>query len=135
MVNGEISLSISSEYDIVNARQRGKWFAEQIGFRGSELTILSTLISELARKVFLPGNKGRVVIQSVQRGNRKGIAINVSENPYNTYRVRDHESDFAQREKLSDERLRMLAGKNVADEFEVKPNDQSGSVVKVLKWL
>ena len=135
MVNGEVSLLISSEYDIVTAREKGKWFAEEIGFKGSELTLLSTLISELARKVLSLNNRGRVVIRSVQRGSQKGIAINVSENLMIPHGISADHRRSESRDRQSDERLLMLAEKHVTDEFEVRPKGQIGSVVKVVKWL
>ncbi len=136
MVNGEISLMINSDLDIVNAREKGRWFAAGIGFRGSELTLLSTLISELARKVVSLHCRGDVLIQSLQDGARKGIAISVSENLMDTYRESGYEGIRLRKEVLSrDTRLLLLAGRHIADEFEVKPVSQKGTMVKVVKWL
>ncbi len=133
-VNAEFSVLIDSELDIVNARQKGRWLAQQIGFDGSDLTLLSTLISELARKVIAFDCKGSLVIETLQSGGKKGIAISISES-----RVGDH----VRRQKIPrlmdrltyDDRLLMLAGRHVTDEFELKPMGRQGAAVRVVKWL
>lgn len=135
MVNGEISMLINSDLDVVNAREKGRRFAEGIGFRGSELTLLSTLISELARKVVSFDCRGNVVIQSIQIGTRKGIAISVSENLFDSYRDSRRENSAGKDGLSRDGRLLLLAGRHVADEFEIRPISQRGAVVKVVKWL
>ena len=53
-----ITIAIHSQPDIVTARQRGRALAEQFGCDGTNLTLISTVISEVARKVAenpLPG--------------------------------------------------------------------------------
>lgn len=89
LVNGEISLLIISEYDVITARQRGKWFAEQIGFNGSMPTLLSTFISELARNLLLSSRRGRLIIQSIESVIKKGIVVIASENQPNGQDVAD----------------------------------------------
>jgi len=79
IVTGEISLLIVSDYDVITARQRGKWFAEQIGFVGSMPTLLSSLISELARNLLISAKRGKIIIQSVQSGIKQGITVITSE--------------------------------------------------------
>jgi hypothetical protein len=79
IVNAEVSLSVVSDYDVMAARQKGKLFAEQIGFVGSMPALLAALISELARDLALSSKRGRIIIQSIQSGPRRGIAIIVSE--------------------------------------------------------
>jgi len=82
-VTGEISLLVVSDYDVITARQKGKWFAEQIGFSGSMPTLLSALVSELARNLLMSVKRGKVIIQSVQFGIKKGITVIASENGQN----------------------------------------------------
>lgn len=48
----EHCVRIFEESDIVSARERGKQVAERGGFTGSDLTIIATVISELARNIF-----------------------------------------------------------------------------------
>jgi len=136
LVNGEISITINSALDILSAREKGKELAKKIGFRGSELTLLSTLISDLARKVVTLECKGNLVIQSLQSANRKGIAISISEIPKGDYNIFDKQVGRQAKDILShDERLLVLATRRIADEFEVKHRGDNGSAVRVVKWL
>ncbi len=123
---------------MVNARQRCKWLAEEVGFHPSDVTLLSTVVSELARKAIALECTGNIVIQSVQRAGKKGICISVLQSPS---RKRD-EPEFdmlkapVRRNQFStDERLLLLASRHFADEFEVKSTRMEGSVVRIVKWL
>ena len=53
-----IKIAIHSHPDIITARERGRALAAQFGCNGTNLTLISTVISEVARKVAenpLPG--------------------------------------------------------------------------------
>ena len=50
-MSDEPGLRIGSEHDILTARQRGRALAEEAGFSGSDLTVLATAISEIARNI------------------------------------------------------------------------------------
>ncbi len=54
---------VREEADIVAARQRGRLIAEKAGFRGSALTIIATVISELARNIVDYAHGGEVCIE------------------------------------------------------------------------
>ncbi len=136
-VSGEISLIVSSEFDIVNARDKAKWLAKQIGFQGSDLTVISTLISELVRKIVAVHAVGNVTIQTVERGEKKGISISVSETPNrNVNRKTLGEGEQMTGNRIwYNQRIIALARRHVADEFEILPNGQDGIIVRVVKWL
>ena len=136
VVNGEITLLIHTEQDILSAREKGKWLAQEIGFRGSDLTLLSTLISELARKLISLQCNGNVEIKTLHQGGRKGIGISITENLTGVYRNAGTALLPAIRDRLSrDDRLLVLAGRRVTDEFILRSGGQTGAVVSVVKWL
>ncbi len=138
MVNGEISVSVNSGLDVINARQRCRWLAEKLGFRASDVTLLSTLVSELARTAIALDCTGDIVIQSLQRGAKKGLSISVVESPrWNPEDPdsRDWTASAMGKQISAEARLLLLASKHVADEFEVRPSRTHGSVVRLVKWL
>lgn len=75
MVAGERHIPIHSDGDIVTARQQGRMLAEQIGFSGSELTIIATAISEMARNIVKYAQSGDIALSPIYQGNRRGIVI------------------------------------------------------------
>ena len=53
-----LRVAIYSENDIILSREQGRKLAESVGIVGSDLVLISTLISEMARKIVehpLPG--------------------------------------------------------------------------------
>lgn len=66
---------IASAADIVTARQQGRELASKIGFSGSELTVIATAISELARNILEYAKGGEIVLAFAQKGSRVGIKI------------------------------------------------------------
>ena len=66
---------IDSSGDIVSARQKGRVLAEQLGFSGSELTLIATAISEVARNIVEYAGSGEILLIPIVQGNRRGIKI------------------------------------------------------------
>jgi len=72
---GASVVPITSSADIVTARQRGRELASRIGFTGSDLTVIATAISELARNIVEYAKSGEIVVAPACRGGRAGIQV------------------------------------------------------------
>src|SRR5436309_13726077 len=72
---GERRLLISSEHDILTARQRGRELAAEAGFSGSDLTIVATAISEIARNIVEYAGRGEIGFEVIRDGPRPGIVV------------------------------------------------------------
>ena len=57
----EVSVPINSDRDIIIARQRGKDLAARLGFSSTDLTLIATAISELARNIVLYAKTGEII--------------------------------------------------------------------------
>lgn len=71
----ESRIEIASDADIVIARQEGRALAERIGFVGSDLTIIATAISEVARNIIKFAKRGEVILQKVSHNPHEGILV------------------------------------------------------------
>jgi serine/threonine-protein kinase RsbT len=71
----EIRVPIYTEQDIVAARQLGRAVAEQAGFVGSQLTVIATAISELARNIVTYAVSGEITISLAEQTGRRGVLI------------------------------------------------------------
>src|SRR5438067_1235314 len=71
----EHHLRIGSEHDILTARQRGRELASAVGFSGSDLTIVATAISEIARNILEYAREGEIVFTLVRNGPSQGIVV------------------------------------------------------------
>ena len=74
-MTNNVQITIASGVDIVTARLEGRELAARAGFYASDLTVISTAISELARNIVEYACNGEIVLSIVQDRNRKGIRI------------------------------------------------------------
>jgi len=74
-VADEIRVPIDSEADIVTARQQGRDLAAQIGFSGSDLTLIATAISEVARNIVAYAKRGEILLSHTNQGSKRGIVV------------------------------------------------------------
>ena len=61
-ISVETVIPIATSADIVIARQLGRALAASLGFTGSDLTVIATAISELARNIIEYATTGAIVM-------------------------------------------------------------------------
>lgn len=72
-------MAIGSDVDIVTARQKGRAVARQLGFSSTDLTLIATAISELARNIILYAQRGEIRLGIVQNGTEVGMQMTASD--------------------------------------------------------
>lgn len=128
----ELLIPISSDTDIVAARQRGRVLAQQIGFSGSDLTVISTAISEIARNIVEHAMSGEIILRSVTNGHRPGIMIIARDNGPGIENI-----PLAMQDAYSTGKglgLGLPGSKRLMDEFEVTSEVGRGTTVTMKKW-
>ena len=127
-------VEISTEWDIVAARQLGRDEARGVGFGTVDQTRISTAISELARNLNVYGLTGIIIIERVKNGNRVGICVTASHNSKSVLKNKNLTEEGVtttlQRLEVDVERMERLM-----DEVEIQEDAAYGPYVKVLKWL
>jgi serine/threonine-protein kinase RsbT len=71
----EVRVRILSDDDIVTARQEGRRLSAGLGFSSTDLTLIATAISEIARNIRLFAGEGNVQIKRVEDAGREGIVV------------------------------------------------------------
>ena len=72
----EARVPIDRDVDIVTARQLGRELAARAGFQGSDLTLIATAISEVARNITKYAARREVLLKVVHDdGGRRGIRV------------------------------------------------------------
>ena len=66
---------VEHDGDVVAARQKAREIAARVGFSGSDLTIIATAISEIARNIVVYAKRGDVTLTPVTEGSRRGILV------------------------------------------------------------
>jgi serine/threonine-protein kinase RsbT len=129
----EARVEVASDADIVIARQRGRELAADLGFAGSELTLIATAISEVARNIVEYARSGEIVFASVEDSGRRGITVI----------ARDHgpgiaDVELALQDGYSTKKslgLGLPGAKRLMDEFDIVSEVGKGTTVTLKKWV
>jgi len=123
---------IDSDHDIVTARQRGRALAQQIGFSNSNLTLVATAISELARNILLYAKKGELTLGIVEDNGRQGLTVVASDQGPGIRDVdRAMDVGFSTSGSLG---LGLPGVRRLMDEFEIVSRIGKGTTVTARKW-
>jgi serine/threonine-protein kinase RsbT len=129
---GEIHVAISSDQDIVSARQKGRVMASEIGFSSGDATLIATAISELARNIVTYARKGQITLKPVNGLNRQGISVIASDNGPGILDIRQVLRDgYSTSGSLG---LGLPGVRRLMDEFEISSQPGQGTTVAVKKW-
>jgi len=128
----ELVVPIKAHGDVVLARQTVCGLASRLRFSGSEMTLIATAISEVARNIVTYAGSGEIVLQVVQRGQRRGILII----------ARDRGPGIADIERAmvdgySTSRglgLGLPGAKRLMDEFEIVSRGGKGTEITMTQW-
>jgi serine/threonine-protein kinase RsbT len=133
MINGETVVPIASSADIVAARQLGRALAAGLGFTGSDLTVIATAISELARNIIEYASTGDIVITAAEKGGRPGITIVARDaGPGIADVPRALTAGYSTGPGLG---VGLPGVRRLMDEFEIASRAGEGTSVTVRKWL
>ena len=132
LMSNSLHLKICSAADIVTARQQGRILAMQLGFGGSDLTVIATAISELTRHIVNHASRGEVTLSELHQGGKHGICVVAHEE--SSSRIErgpaSHRASSAHNGSEPD-----FADAAWPMEFEVRADRSKGTTVTMKKWL
>ena len=127
-----IRVRIESDTDLVSARHAGRTLAAQAGFSSSELTLIATAISELARNIIEYANYGEIQLELVQNANTSGIRIVASDSGPGISNIEQAiRGGFSTSGGLG---LGLAGVRHIMDHFDLESSSGSGTCVTVTKW-
>lgn len=128
----EIRVPITSDHDIVIARQQGRALALKLEFSSGDSTLVATVISELARNIVSYARHGEILIRSVQNSQRLGIVIVASDDGPGIQDINQAMRDgFSTSGSLG---LGLPGVRRLMDDFEIASPEGQGTTVTVKKW-
>ncbi len=131
-MSDEIRVNITRDSDIVDARQKGRELAAQVGIAGSDLTLLATAISEIARNIVVYAKEGEIVLGIVEQDGRRGVSIVARDQGPGIANV-----ELALRDGFSTGKslgLGLPGAKRLVDDFEIVSDVGKGTTIKMRKW-
>lgn len=128
----QVRIRIESDTDVVSARHAGRTLAEQAGFSSSELTLIATAISELARNIIEYANSGEVQLELVHNGRASGIRIVANDSGPGISNIEQAiRGGYSTSGGLG---LGLAGVRHIMDHFDLESNVGSGTCVTVTKW-
>ncbi len=124
---------IHSDRDILLARQKGRAMGMLAGFVSTDLTLIATAISELARNILLYAREGEVELHLIQEDRRNGMVIIARDQGPGIHDVeRAMQDGFSTSGGLG---LGLPGVKRLMDSFELISVPGRGTTVQISKWL
>jgi serine/threonine-protein kinase RsbT len=132
-VTDEIRVSITSEDDILTARQQARSLAVKLGFWSVEQTFIAIAVSELALNILQYAGKGEIILSTSENPATQGINIIArDEGPG----IADTELAMQEGYSTSGRPGLGLPGvKRLMDEFELVSEIGKGTTVTRKKWV
>jgi serine/threonine-protein kinase RsbT len=132
MADEAAHVPIDRDGDVVTARQKGREMAQRAGFSGSDLTIIATAISEIARNIVLYARRGEVIVSQVQQGAKRGLLVVARDEGPGIADIEQAMRDgFSTGKSLG---LGLPGARRLMDEFEIVSEMGKGTVVTMKKW-
>ena len=128
----ETRVPVATNADVVLARQEGRKVAARAGFSATELAVIATAISEVARNIVKFAKRGEVVVSLVSEDERTGVTVVARDVgpgiPDVERAVQDGYSTYG---GLG---LGLPGARRLMDEFEIVSEVGKGTTVTMTKW-
>ena len=128
----EARIPIESDADIVKARQKGRELAGRLNFSSTDLVLITTAISELARNIVLYARQGEIRLTLAQNHSRRGLIVVASDRGPG---IADIEQVMRDGYSTSGSLGLGLPGvRRLMDEMDVESRVGEGTTVTTKKW-
>jgi serine/threonine-protein kinase RsbT len=129
---GDIVVPIRADVDVVNARQAARKLVAGLRFSSSELTLIATAISEVARNIVSYAGTGEIVLRLVGQGARRGLVVIARDRGPGIADV-----DRAMQDGFSTSRglgIGLPGSKRLMDDFRLVSEIGKGTEITMTKW-
>ena len=128
-----IRIAITTEADIVAARQSGRGLASELGFSLTDTTLIATAISEVARNITTYARRGEIVCEPIEGSQGHGLQVIATD-----YGPGIEDVELALQDGFSTGQgmgLGLPGARRLMDEFEIDSEPGRGTKVSMRKWL
>jgi serine/threonine-protein kinase RsbT len=128
----EIRIAIASDGDVVTAREKGRELGQRLNLSATDLTLLATAISEIARNITAYAGHGSIAIHLVEEEGRQGVEVVAEDGGPGIPDVPAALSDgFSTGRGLG---LGLPGARRLMDDFEIDSRVGEGTRVRMVKW-
>lgn len=130
---GDIVVNIDNPDDIVEARKAGHQLALDLGFTLTDVTMIATAISEIARNITSYAGRGAVRVAVEDREGRKALVIRAEDDGPGIADIeRAMEDGYSTGRGLG---LGLPGARRLMDRLVVESARGRGTVVEMWKWV
>lgn len=129
----DMVVAVNVPDDIVSARQAGHRLASYLGFSLTDVTMIATAISEIARNITSYAGCGEIRLQVDDRSGRRALVVEaIDEGPGIADVLLALEDGFSTGGGLG---LGLPGARRLMDHLEVRSGPQRGTIVEMWKWV
>ena len=126
-------VAVNASDDIVAARQAGRELATDLGFSLTDVTMIATAISEIARNITSYAGTGEIKLAVADRDGRKALVVLASDRGPGIADIpRALEDGYSSGKGLG---LGLSGARRLMDHLEVRSNMGQGTVVEMWKLV
>lgn len=130
---GDIVVNIDNPDDIVEARKAGHQLALELGFTLTDVTMIATAISEIARNITSYAGRGAVRVAVEDREGRKALVIRAEDDGPGIADIeRAMEDGYSTGRGLG---LGLPGARRLMDRLVVESARGRGTVIEMWKWV
>jgi serine/threonine-protein kinase RsbT len=131
-VADDVRVAIRTDADVVSARQEARAMGSELGFSSTDLTLLATAISEVARNITTYAGEGEVALRVLNSGSRQGIEVVASDDGPGIADVELAMQDgYTTGNGLG---LGLPGTRRLVDEFDLRTEPGTGTSIRLVKW-
>jgi serine/threonine-protein kinase RsbT len=131
-VADDVRVAIRTDADVVTARQEARAMGSELGFSSTDLTLLATAISEVARNITTYAGEGEVALRILNSGGRQGIEVVASDDGPGIADVELAMQDgYTTGNGLG---LGLPGTRRLVDEFDLRTAPGTGTSIRLVKW-
>ena len=132
-VAADFVVDVNNSDDIVTARQAGHELARQLGFSLTDVTMIATAISEIARNITSYAGQGEVRVGVQYRDGRQALVVRAEDDGPGIADIeRALEDGYSTGRGLG---LGLPGARRLMDRLVVESTPGKGTVVEMWKWI
>jgi serine/threonine-protein kinase RsbT len=132
-VAADFVVDVNNSDDIVTARQAGHELARQLGFSLTDVTMIATAISEIARNITSYAGRGEVRVGVQYRDGRQALVVRAEDDGPGIADIeRALEDGYSTGRGLG---LGLPGARRLMDRLLVESAPGKGTVVEMWKWI
>ena len=132
-VAADFVVDVNKPDDIVTARQAGHELARQLGFSLTDVTMIATAISEIARNITSYAGRGELRVGVQYRDGRQALVVRAEDDgPGITDIERALEDGYSTGRGLG---LGLPGARRLMDRLVVESAPGKGTIVEMWKWI